>query len=169
VKVRIAVPTDAQELARVHIATWKTAYREIMPDQVLDHLRLGEFEATWNKNLVRPERLNLVCEMEEGLVGFAALGPSRDHDTDSAKTGEMYALYVEPDHWGKGAGRALWERALDELQARGYRDVILWVLEANARARGFYEHVGFQLEPGTNKTIERYSVTIPEVRYKRAL
>jgi len=139
-----------------------------MPDQVLDHLQLDEFEATWNKNLSRPERVNLVCETDEGIVGFAAVGPSRDHDTHSAKTGEMYALYVEPGHWGKGTGRALWERALDELQARGYEDVIVWVLEANARARGFYEHVGFELEPGAVKAIERYGVAVPEVRYKRA-
>lgn len=168
-KLRSAVTTDARELARVHIATWKTAYRQIMPDQVLDHLCLAEFEATWNKNLARPERLNLVCEIEDSIVGFAALGPSRDHDIDSAKTGEMYALYVEPEHWGQGAGHALWERTLDELQAREYQDVIVWVLEANARARGFYEHVGFELEPGAVKAIERYGVTIPEVRYKRAV
>jgi GNAT superfamily N-acetyltransferase len=169
VKVRLAATTDARELARVHIATWKTAYRQIMPDQVLDQLCLDEFEATWTKSLARPERLNLVCETDDGIVGFASLGPSRDHDTYSVRTGEMYALYVEPDHWGQGAGHALWARTLDELKARGYQDVTLWVLEANTRARGFYEHVGFELEPGALKAIERYGVTIPEVRYRRTV
>ena len=124
-KIRLAAPADARELARVHIATWRTAYRQIMPDQVLDHLCLDEFEATWDKNLVRPERLNLVCEMEDHIAGFAALGPSRNRDIHSAQTGEMYALYVEPEQWGKGAGRALWERTLDEFQARGYQQVIV--------------------------------------------
>jgi GNAT superfamily N-acetyltransferase len=85
------------------------------------------------------------------------------------ENGIMYALYVEPDHWGKGTGRALFERAQDELQVRGYQDVIVWVLEANARARSFYEHVGFGLESGAIKAIERYGVTISEVRYKKAV
>jgi len=79
----------------------------------------------------------------------------------------MYALYIGPAHWGKGAEHALWARTLVGLQTRGYQEVILWVLEANTRDRSFYEYVGSELEPGALKAVERYGVTIPEVRYRR--
>ena len=37
------------------------------------------------------------------------------------------------------------EYVLAQLQRKGYKSVILWVFEANTRARKFYEKHGFEL------------------------
>ena len=58
--------------------------------------------------------------------------------------GELYALFVHPDHWGVGAGRALADAACADLRAAGCTTVNLWVLEANTRARRFYAKYGFE-------------------------
>jgi ribosomal protein S18 acetylase RimI-like enzyme len=79
---------------------------------------------------------------------------------------ELYTLYVTPDHWSTGAGRALMDRVLTEVRAEGYPRVILWVLRDNRRARRFYERAGFRRK-GTEHP--SYFAGVPEVRYVRDL
>ena len=57
----------------------------------------------------------------------------------------MYAIYVLPGQWSSGAGRALMDAVLSLAAGQDYTDVSLWVLEANARARRFYDKAGFRL------------------------
>lgn len=48
-----------------------------------------------------------------------------------------------PEYMGKGYGKQLLAAAVDGLAQLGYRDIFLWVLEENRRARKFYENAGF--------------------------
>ena len=59
--------------------------------------------------------------------------------------GEIISIYLLPEYVGKGYGRALMDRAVEELKQAGYRRLLLWVLEENHRARRFYETYGFTL------------------------
>jgi ribosomal protein S18 acetylase RimI-like enzyme len=102
-------------------------------------------------------------EQAEGVVGFVSVGPSRDQRGQ----GELYALYVDPAAWSTGAGRALIERAEEEL-AWSYEEAILWVLEDNPRARRFYERAGWQPD-GRRRIEERLGVSSREVRYSKRL
>lgn len=58
--------------------------------------------------------------------------------------GEIVSIYLLPEYIGKGWGKALLQRALEELRKEGYGDIFLWVLEENRNARGFYERMGFR-------------------------
>jgi ribosomal protein S18 acetylase RimI-like enzyme len=164
--VRPARPGDVRRLAAVHVASWQEAYRGILPDEVLAGLSVDRSELTWQQHLADPVRQNYVCELGGALVGFVAVGPSRDPDTNPARTGELYRLYVDPVYWRRGVGRALWQQALAGLRALGYDDAILWVFEANDQARRFYERAGFGLEAGVTRRVERYGVAPLEVRYR---
>jgi GNAT superfamily N-acetyltransferase len=73
-----------------------------------------------------------------------------------------------PDAWGTGAGRALMGSVVTELARAGYADVILWVLDANDRARRFYALAGWA-EDGASKTDGSRGFDITEVRYRRTL
>jgi ribosomal protein S18 acetylase RimI-like enzyme len=89
------------------------------------------------------------------LVGFCSVAmPSRDEEADE-RTAEIGALYVDPDHWHEGMGRAMLTAALSELGEKGWRDVILWVLPENRAAFAFYERFGFEVEEGVEKLEER--------------
>ena len=93
--------------------------------------------------------------MAEGrgrTLGFVSVGPSRDEHG----VGELYAIYVDPDEWSRGAGRALIVRAEERL-AEQYAEATLWVLEENPRARRFYESAGWQPDGGRQK-VERLGV-----------
>jgi len=54
------------------------------------------------------------------------------------------------------------------LRESGYREVILWVLEDNPRARRFYEREGWALDGG-RKEDEFLGVQVTEVRYRKAV
>ncbi len=81
--------------------------------------------------------------------------------------GELYALYVSPDWWSTGTGRALMSRVLVSLEAESYQRAILWVLADNTRARRFYERAGFAPDGGINVLTGLGGVL--EVRYTRDL
>jgi GNAT superfamily N-acetyltransferase len=83
-------------------------------------------------------------------------------------TGEVFAIYADPDAWGTGAGRALMGSAVAELARLGYADASLWVLDANERARRFYALAGWK-EDGASKSDASRGFGITEVRYRRTL
>jgi GNAT superfamily N-acetyltransferase len=169
--VRPARPEDAEAVASVHVLTWQKVYRGHMPDDLLDNLSVAEWAEKRREWIVRPMRPGqyvFVAELEGEVVAFAAFGPTRDHEDDAGcpSAGEIYAIYAHPDRWGAGAGRALLEVALETLRKDGHGEVSLWVLDANERARRFYERAGFVLDGG-EKTELFGGRPLRELRYRR--
>jgi GNAT superfamily N-acetyltransferase len=161
--VRTATVPDARAIETIRVRTWRAAYRDVLPAGELDAMAIDE--TRWVQRLTEPPRGwgMFVAEEAGGPVGFAVTGPSRDE----GGTGELYAIYVEPEHWSTGAGRALIERCEQELSL-AYTEATLWVLEDNPRARRFYERAGW-LPDGARKAEERWGVRTPEVRYRKRL
>jgi GNAT superfamily N-acetyltransferase len=163
-QVRPATGSDADAIARVQERGWQVAYRHVFPAEELDR---GGFiqPARWRERLERPPAgwATFVVERGGTVVGFTSVGPSRDQ----RGLGELYAIYVDPDEWSTGAGRALIERAEEQLRGT-YAEVALWVLEDNPRARRFYERAGWTPD-GSRKAEARWGVRAPEVRYRKRL
>ena len=165
--VRRAEPQDAPAVARVHVASWRQAYRGLLPQEYLDSLSIEARTTTWAKAFSRsPDQASttLVGELDGQIVGFACVGPSRDDDTDSA-TGELWGLYLDPAHWGVGLGHTLHTEALDVARASGAAAATLWVLTTNQRARHFYERHGWSADDA-EKTVWRGDVRLDETRYR---
>ena len=161
-EIRLANGTDAESIAGVQERGWQAAYRHVFPVEQLD--RGGFiFVSRWRERLLRPPRgwSTFVAERDGAVVGFASVGPSRDEPG----IGELYAIYVDPDAWSTGAGRALIEQAEEQLRSE-YAVATLWVLEDNPRARSFYERGGWTPD-GARKAEERWGVRAPEVRYRK--
>jgi GNAT superfamily N-acetyltransferase len=167
VAIRTATQADAAALARLFLTSWRAAYRGIMPDDFLDALSVTPILTRWERLLADPGGATVLVEADDSLHGFASFGRTRDAD-EGVATGELHALYVDPDRWHHGVGTALGRAALAKLGAGGYREATVWVLEANVRARCFYERMGFRLEPGACRLFSRRQA-LPEVRYRRRL
>ncbi len=133
--VRRAAPADADAITRVHIATWRTAYRGIVPDAFLDTIPFDEWVARRRDSLTDPERHTFVAERDGEIVGLASSGPSRD--AAGAFAGELYAIYVLRDHARAGVGRALFDATCEAMIAAGRPSLHLWVLHDNP-SREFY-------------------------------
>jgi GNAT superfamily N-acetyltransferase len=159
--IRPATPQDAEAVARVHIETWQAAYAHVLPPEALESLS-GERVA--RRAELHRRSPPIVAEADGEIVGFVAVGRGLDPGTD----GELYAIYVHPDHWGGGFGRQLIQAGEDRLRELGHTQAILWVLEDNPRARRFYELAGWRVD-GTARPIEVFGVEVPEVRYEKRL
>ncbi|QUL99425.1 MAG: GNAT family N-acetyltransferase [Candidatus Fermentithermobacillus carboniphilus] len=153
--VRRATIGDLDGLVRVHVDTWKTTYKGILPDEFLDRLTYAGRRDQWVRILSGPDMKYLfVAEDESGfpgtnvecaskVVGFASGGPNRDKD--GQYKGEVYAIYILKDYQGKGLGRSLFTRVSGALLEDGFDSIKVWVLTDNAAARRFYEALGGKL------------------------
>jgi GNAT superfamily N-acetyltransferase len=108
-----------------------------------------------------------IVAIEAGEIrGFATTAPSRD--ADLAGYGELFALYVDPDYWGRGIGVALVSAARERLAALGFENALLWVLMGNVRADRFYRNDQWAPD-GLERTDTVWGVTVKERRYRRKL
>ena len=105
---------------------------------------------------------------DEEVVGFVGFDRSRDPKTP-ATTGEIWAVYIKPEHWGKGVGVMLWDSAREGLEEEGCTSVTVWLPLRNDRALRFHELAGFKREMKTAKTSQIGVVKIEEIRLKRSV
>jgi ribosomal protein S18 acetylase RimI-like enzyme len=143
VNVRRAVPEDLHGMANVHVETWKTTYRGIVADELLDHLTVErDISRGFGRWLTEPPEgeAHFVAVTERGeIVGYAICGPTRGEDPDF--TGELGAIYVLKNHQGHGIGTSLVREGAGHLLKTGRKSMIAWVLAQNPYCR-FYEHLG---------------------------
>lgn len=164
--IRAATADDARAIAEIHVAGWRWAYRGLVPDGLLDSLSVERREEMWRSGLARELAgwALFVAEREGEVLGFIGCGPCGDDDADE-NTGEVYAIYLQPDVQGTGVGRELFARAVDHLRDFGFHHSTLWVLANNVRTRRFYEIAGWRPD-GSEKAQDWDGHQLHEVRYR---
>lgn len=162
--VREASSDDAPAIARVHLYTWRTTYRGIVPKSVLTNLSYDSRKNSWVQILSNATKKNhfvYVAEDEAGqIVAFADGGPERTGDP--IYKGELYAIYILTDYQLKGIGRRLTLAVAENLAVIGIHSMLVWVLEDNPSFR-FYEALGGQKV--YEKRIQIGRVMLNEVAY----
>jgi len=144
--IRQARVDDAERIGTVHVAAWRSAYAGIVPASVLEAQDERVRAAFWER-YVRGENWPLfVAEARGELVGFASCIPCRDPDLAGSSVSELAAIYLLEGASGKGIGTSLLRRCSAEAVECGCDAMTLWVLEANLRARRFYDARGFRLD-----------------------
>ena len=165
--IRRAQENDAPALARVHVDSWRAAYRGIVPDSFLQGFTYRRREERFRQSLRTNFEETYAIEEDGVIIGFVTLGICRDDDVDPARTGEIWGVYISPVHWRKGVGRHLADYAQAELKSRGYEEATLWVLDENSDARRFYEALGFAPDGATKEV--NLGEPLKAVRYRKRL
>ena len=143
VTIRRGVVDDAKEASRMHAETWRTSYRGLVPDALLDGLADDRWENGWRRAFesMDPTRVVYVADTEGRMVGFAGGGRARPGGPPGY-AGEVYAIYVHPAQQGRGIGRALLRAAAEGLVERRLVPIVIWTLFGNPQSNGFYEALG---------------------------
>jgi ribosomal protein S18 acetylase RimI-like enzyme len=165
--LRRATPTDAPALAEIHVAAWRAAYRGIVPASHLEQFTVEGRTRRLREFLADHSAETYVAEYEGRLVGFLTLGGCRDTDVDQTKIGEIWGIYVLPEHWRRGVGRFLCEQGQSMLASRDFAIAVLWVLEANLPAKRFYEAMGFKPDGATREL--SFGIPLTAIRYRKNL
>ena len=130
--IRKATAADVPSVVQVPLDSWDAAKEGL--DLPTRRTREQRTEL-WTTFLDEGRGELWVAEAHECVVGFIALGSSRDEDRQGET--EIYTLYVAPAWWRTGIGSALMARV------RMDAPVSLWATQGNERARAFYARHGF--------------------------
>lgn len=130
---------DRFAISHIYEESWKFAYKGIIPQSYLDSIPVGR----WASYLDEDGRNSLIMIEHDTFIGTASYCKSRFSDFDGF--GEIVSIYFLPQYIGKGYGKQMLDAVINELALLGCRDIFLWVLEDNLKARKFYEKAGFVL------------------------
>lgn len=170
--VRTAKPEDVPEIARVHRETWRSAYRALLPDEVLDSL--DDTTGAWAEAVAHGQVL--VATEGRWLVGFCVAGRAPEAEVaradgtlpDDAATTALVSVLVEP-RWGRrGHGGRLLAAAGEALRDGGCTRGIAWVPEADKASGGFYAKAGWAAD-GTVRTLDAGGRPVREIRVSGGL
>ena len=144
--LRPAVPGDAARLGEIFVRCWRSAYRGVVADEIIDGLDPAVVAGWWERLLAEHD---VVVATDDGVpVGMARYGP----DPDDGSRGHLFSLYVDPGSSGRGVGRRLLAHVTAQLAAAGFETATLWVFAANERAIRFYRTAGW--EPTGEERVE---------------
>lgn len=155
--IRKATADDSKDISRIHALSWKAAYKGIVPQAYLDELKedfwFPAFDTWFND-----KALSAKVMLDNGIMfGCVTYGKARDQlRTD---WGEVVSLYLLPEYFGKGYGRTLLESAMLDFKQSGFKNIYLWVLKDNKRARRFYEK--------NNWTLNKEDICVCEIAGKQ--
>lgn len=146
--IRAATEGDARSIAEVHVASWKSAYADILDlDNVGDSMDVDVRADVWAERIPRVGAEGYrtwVAEIDSRVVGFSFTQPTEDDDLNPLEIAELVGLYLAPEHFGAGIGKPLLDRAVAGMRSQGFLQATLWVLEENARAIRFYRREGWR-------------------------
>lgn len=159
ISVRAATEQDAGDISHVHIESWRTTYKGIVPQTYLDALNETERVPLWREWLGRDIKV-FVAHAKGEIVGFIAGGPIREplRDFDA----ELFAIYVLKQNQRSHVGTSLLRALTVSLREEGFRSMAVWVLESNSSGR-FYERSG--AVPAGSKEIEVGGAMLPATAY----
>jgi ribosomal protein S18 acetylase RimI-like enzyme len=165
-ELREATEADVDAMVELQLAAWRGGFVPILPG-TFTLPSAEEFRPRLAESLAVPGVRKLLAVGEAGrLVGWISYGANRDADAPPGAA-EVRGLNVHPDHWRSGVGRALVERAFEQLAEGGYDEVTVWSFDENERANAFYEELGFRRDGAGQR--REFSAGALEVRYRRSL
>ena len=130
-------PEEIEGKSLVHWQTWREAYDDLLPEEFQETMTLDRCRFLSQKY---PEN-TLIAMDGKKVVGFISYGNFRD---ETIQAGEIIALYVLKDYYGKGVSKQLMHAAFVALDQ--FSEIYLWVLKENKRAIAFYQKMGFTFD-----------------------
>jgi ribosomal protein S18 acetylase RimI-like enzyme len=141
ITIRPASPADIPSISRVHVDSWRTTYRHLLPASYLSSLSYEKHESRHHQFMSTPGTFYLVAESPSvGIIAFLSAGPHRDPNPPFAA--EIYALYLLQNHQRQGIGSSLLRQAFSALLQSSLPSATVWALADNHPAVSFYQRQG---------------------------
>jgi len=134
ITLRPAVAADAAAIGGVFDAAVRAGWT-YLGELIVDPIFTAQ---DWDRLVAEhlpPNVLLVAVDETDGVVGYTAV-----HPVD----GEMFLLFVDPAHAGRGIGRTLLAAAHHALRAAGCREAFLFTHEQNERALAVYTAAGYR-------------------------
>ena len=156
INIRKATEADIESIAKVHVDSWKTSYKGILYDEIVNNVTYEKREKQWQQIFKRAaaDEYTYVAESSDGkIIGFINGGPNRTGKYNC--DGELYAIYLLQEYQGFGIGQRLFHAIVVEFMKHNIRSALVWVISNNP-AKVFYEKLS--PEQVDTKFLERLQV-----------
>jgi L-amino acid N-acyltransferase YncA len=154
--IRKAMPADVKGMAKVHVDSWRTTYKDMFPEEYLQSLSYESREELWNRAI--PNGYVFVAENDQGdIVGFSSGGRERTGNYPGYE-GELYAIYILQEYQGNGIGRKLVMPLIEVFKKERIHSMIVLVLDENP-SKYFYQSLGAKEIDHLQDTIAGKEVT----------
>lgn len=141
--IRKANLKDAKGIAKVHVDSWRTTYRNILPDNFLQSLSYDQRTESWKQNFSDESNYIYVAENNDGdIIGFGTCGKRETNKVNNS--GDLTSIYLLEEFQGKGIGKKLMKQLFKQFEKLDFNKVFVEVLEDN-KTRFFYEYYGAEL------------------------
>ena len=136
--IRPATLADADAIAALHAASWRSAYRGIFKDSTLGPALDDERRTHWRSKLaaMMPDDTVLIA----GDVGFIAVWAEGDPGFGAY----IDNLHVRPERRSAGLGRRLLGDAMRRVAGRGESGAYLWVFDGNTARHRLLSPAGWR-------------------------
>jgi GNAT superfamily N-acetyltransferase len=144
--VRLALPGEAAAIAAIQRDCWSQGLPPQAAAQALASVGAEEMAASWEEAIARPPLAQLrvlVAVGEDGVAGFAALGPSDDPDADPGADALVAEFCIDPASQRMGHGSRLLNATVDTLRADGFTRATWWVRSDDDVLRRFLSEAGW--------------------------
>ena len=165
ITIRLAKPSDAADMAEVHMRSWEAAYKDIIPEEYIK-----------TKNATRPDlfkriitdenKTQYVIQADGKTVGIMCIAPPKDDDVDDNYY-ELHGIYLHPDYYRRGIGTQAMKFVCDETRKLNKKYINVWVFAVNTNSINFYKKCGF-IADGKTQTME-CGKTMECIRMKKEL
>ena len=160
--IRSANNQDTNQIAEVHVRTWQVAYKNQIPNEILENLSIKSRLNIWENIINDTTQKTFVYVLNNKVIGFCNIGKYRESKNKKLE-GEIRAIYLLSEYWSRGFGGKLLSESLEYFNANGFEVVYLWVLKTNDRVINFYKKFGFVAD-GKIKTDQREEYILNEIR-----
>ncbi|WP_264448850.1 GNAT family N-acetyltransferase [Bacillus cereus] len=156
VHIRRAIKDDISAIEKVHADSWKTTYKGIFANEILDNITYEQREKQWESIFQKEgnHQFRFVAETLNGtIIGFIDGGVERSGTYNC--DGELYAIYLLQQYQGLKIGQKLFQALLSECIKNDMQSLLVWVVTNNS-CKTFYEK--FNPEKIDKKFLERVQV-----------
>ena len=164
--IRNALLEDVYSISKIHVNSWVSTYKKILPEKTLAELSIEERAIMWKEIIIEDASKTLVYDHEiSGVIGWISYGNARDELKQKEVQGEIKAIYIDPNFVRCGYGKLLFEQSVINLRKMGFSRVYLWVLSKNIKAKNFYESLGMSNDINCKKEIIYEDICFQEEMY----
>lgn len=165
INIRLALPSDAQDMAEIHMRSWEVAYRDIIPMEYIHEKNATRHELY--KRVITVENQNsYIIEYDGKTVGIMKIASPQDEDLGDDYY-ELHYIYLHPNYYRLGIGTKSMEFAFNVARSMNKKIIIVWVLSENTNSIRFYEKCSFARD-GKAKSVE-YGKAIECIRMRKNL
>ena len=140
VKIRNAEYSDIQEISRIHVDSWKSAFDGLMPSDYINGYTVSSRMIEWHSTIRNGSDVVVVADMGGKIVGFM----SYLSHPENAETIELSKLYLCPSVYGQKLGSTFVNHLEAYSLQKGINVIRLYVLDKNEAAIQFYSKHGFK-------------------------